>query len=128
MASVRASYLLIPMDMGQSNHLKAYGIAYYAVAGEIEMSWLLNYRGGSFIALYEESKQWDKIGFQTVYRGGNAVSESPITWYTIKTTAIDSAVTNSDILTEDCYDLQGRRVAPNTRGLIITSKGKRINK
>ena len=86
------------------------------------------YRGGSFIALYEESKQWDKIGFQTVYRGGNAVSESPITWYTIKTTAIDSAVTGSDILTEDCYDLQGRRVAPGTRGLVITSKGKRFNK
>ncbi len=48
----RASYLFIPMDMEQSNHLKAYGIAYYAVAHQIDMSWLLNYRGGSFMCSY----------------------------------------------------------------------------
>ena len=48
----RASYLLIPMDLEQSNHLKAYGIAYFAVAHQIDMSWLLNYRGGSFMCPY----------------------------------------------------------------------------
>lgn len=46
------SYLLIPMDNEQSNHLKAYGIAYYAVSNSIDMSWLLNYRGGSFMCAY----------------------------------------------------------------------------
>lgn len=46
------SYILIPMDLEQSNHLKAYGIAYYAVANQIDMSWLLNYRGGSFMCTY----------------------------------------------------------------------------
>ena len=50
--AARASYLFIPMDMEQSNHLKAYGIAYYAVAHQIDMSWLLNYRGGSFMCVY----------------------------------------------------------------------------
>jgi hypothetical protein len=45
----RASYLLIPMDLAQANHLKAYGIAYFAVAHQVDMSWLLNYRGGSFM-------------------------------------------------------------------------------
>jgi hypothetical protein len=44
-----ASYLLIPMDDSQKNHLKAYGMAYWALKGELEIHWLLNYRGGSFM-------------------------------------------------------------------------------
>lgn len=44
-----ASYILIPMDETQKNHLKAYGIAYWALKGELEIQWLLNYRGGSFM-------------------------------------------------------------------------------
>ncbi len=43
------SYLLIPMDYEQKNHLKAYGLAYWALKGELEIHWLLNYRGGSFL-------------------------------------------------------------------------------
>lgn len=43
------SYLLIPMDDSQKNHLKAYGLAYWALKGELEIHWLLNYRGGSFM-------------------------------------------------------------------------------
>lgn len=46
---VQAAYLLIPMDAeSQQNHLKAYGIAYWVLAGGSETWWLLNYRGGSF--------------------------------------------------------------------------------
>ncbi len=37
------------MDETQKNHLKAYGIAYWALKGELEIQWLLNYRGGSFM-------------------------------------------------------------------------------
>jgi hypothetical protein len=43
------SQLLIPMDNTQKNHLKAYGLAYYALKHDIEIYWLLNYRGGSFM-------------------------------------------------------------------------------
>ena len=46
---VFGQYLLIPMDMAQSNHLKAYGIAYMILEKEINVEWLLNYRGGSFL-------------------------------------------------------------------------------
>ena len=49
------THILIPMDLEQSNHLKAYGIAYYAVAHQIDMSWLLNYRGGSFMCVYNDA-------------------------------------------------------------------------
>jgi hypothetical protein len=44
-----AAYILIPMDDSQKNHLKAYGLAYWALKGELEIHWLLNYRGGSFM-------------------------------------------------------------------------------
>ena len=44
-----ASYILIPMDDTQKNHLKSYGIAYWSLQGELEIQWLVNYRGGSFL-------------------------------------------------------------------------------
>ncbi len=47
-ASAQAK-LLIPMDLRQSDHLKAYGVAYWALTKGIEIDWLLNYRGGSFL-------------------------------------------------------------------------------
>jgi hypothetical protein len=42
------------MDNSQKNHLKAYGIAYWTLEREVEVSWLLNYRGGSFMCRYYE--------------------------------------------------------------------------
>jgi hypothetical protein len=47
-----ASRIFIPMDETQSNHLKAYGIAYWALEQNVEVDWLLNYRGGSFMMDY----------------------------------------------------------------------------
>jgi hypothetical protein len=46
----RASFILLPMDdVTQKNHLKAYGITYWAIDKAYKASWLLNYRGGSFL-------------------------------------------------------------------------------
>lgn len=45
----RGNSILIPMDKTQHNHLKAYGIAYFALQREITLDWLLNYRDGSFL-------------------------------------------------------------------------------
>jgi hypothetical protein len=44
-----AGKFLIPMDLKQANHLKAYGIAFWALTKNIEVDWLLNYRSGSFM-------------------------------------------------------------------------------
>lgn len=44
-----ASYILIPMDTYQSNHLKSYGIAYWILNQNQNIKWLLNYRGGAFL-------------------------------------------------------------------------------
>lgn len=45
----KAVYMLIPMDDTQKNHLKAYGITYWVLEKDVEVKWLLNYRGGSFL-------------------------------------------------------------------------------
>ncbi|MBV6444239.1 MAG: asparagine synthetase B [Ignavibacteriales bacterium] len=42
------SKILIPMDLTQTDHLKAYGITYRALEKGYLADWLLNYRGGSF--------------------------------------------------------------------------------
>ncbi|MBQ1409322.1 MAG: asparagine synthetase B [Bacteroidales bacterium] len=53
--SAKATYLLVPMDETQRNHLKAYGIAYYALERDVEVTWLLNYRGGAFMMKYADA-------------------------------------------------------------------------
>lgn len=48
--SAKASFILLPMDeTTQQNHLKAYGITYWCLNKDYKASWLLNYRGGSFL-------------------------------------------------------------------------------
>ena len=43
-----ANQLLIPMDEAQKEHLKAYGATYWLLTQQVEVDWLLNYRGGAF--------------------------------------------------------------------------------
>jgi hypothetical protein len=47
-----AASLLIVMDDAQKNHLKAYGVAFAVLQKDLEVDWLLNYRGGSFLIDY----------------------------------------------------------------------------
>ncbi len=48
-AYVHAGKLYIPMSAdNQTNHLKAYGIAYLALKAGMPVDWLLNYDGGAF--------------------------------------------------------------------------------
>lgn len=56
--------LLIPMDELQKDHLKSYGIAYWALEQNIEVKWLLNYRGGSFLM-----QHYPEIENECVIRG-----------------------------------------------------------
>ena len=57
--------ILIPMDENnQKNHLKSYGLAYWVLQQDIEVDWLLNFRGGSFMLSYHEL-----IEKECIYRG-----------------------------------------------------------
>lgn len=44
-----AQDVLIPMDERQTDHLKAYGTAFWILEQGRDVDWLLNYRGGSFL-------------------------------------------------------------------------------
>ncbi len=57
-AQVQAAYMLLPMDEKQKNHLKAYGLTYWALDAGSECFWLLNYRGGSFA--FKHNKVFEK--------------------------------------------------------------------
>ena len=46
--------ILIPMDETQSNHLKAYGLAFWILEGNTNVDWMLNYKGGSFMVDYQD--------------------------------------------------------------------------
>jgi hypothetical protein len=61
---VSANSIFIPMDEKQTDHLKAYGIAYWILKNNIEVEWLFNYRGGSFMCEYNP-----KIQNELVVRG-----------------------------------------------------------
>ncbi len=60
----KASFIFIPMDNSQKNHLKAYGIAYWILQNETEVHWLLNYKGGSF--MYRHSPKFEN---ENIIRG-----------------------------------------------------------
>lgn len=62
--SLLAEKILIPMDLTQTNHLKAYGIAFWVIKNGQTVDWLLNYRGGSFMA-----DASDKIASECRIRG-----------------------------------------------------------
>jgi hypothetical protein len=64
MTAAHSQKILIPMDMVQTDHLKAYGITYRALEKGIKADWLLNYRGGSFMLDYD-----DKLADECYIRG-----------------------------------------------------------
>lgn len=88
----QAAYLLIPMDTKQSNHLKAYGIAYWILQNEIEIDWLLNYRGGSFMV-----KHNPRIQSEMTIRGVSyeIISDGQATQIL---TEISSPASNTDVM------------------------------
>ncbi len=73
-SSVWSQKLLIYMDLKQTDHLKAYGVAYWALDHGVNVEWLLNYRGGSFLMDYnaeiERECRVRGVAFSTV--GGEA--------------------------------------------------------
>ncbi|GAB2983345.1 hypothetical protein GCM10027049_20580 [Mucilaginibacter puniceus] len=51
----KATSILLPMDETQKDHLKSYGIAFWILKNGDTVDWLLNYRGGSFMAKYNKT-------------------------------------------------------------------------
>ena len=53
--AVAQQSVLIPMDLTQTDHLKAYGVVYRSLERGQKIEWLLNYRGGSFLFPYDDA-------------------------------------------------------------------------
>ncbi|MEY2924986.1 MAG: hypothetical protein RLZZ337_1534 [Bacteroidota bacterium] len=87
-----ADKLLIPMDASQKNHLKAYGIAYWVLALDQEVEWLLNYRGGSFLV-----DDYEKIEKECLLRGVSFTTMSENKANQIKDEIANPAV-NADVV------------------------------
>ena len=67
---LQAQFILIPMDLKQTDHLKSYGIAYWILEQNVNVEWLLNYRGGSFLfphsLTFESECRLRGIFFETI--------------------------------------------------------------
>lgn len=68
-----AGYVLIPMDLEQGNHLRAYGVAFHCLEAGENVNWLLNYRGGSFLMEDTQRARLDArllgVDFQVIDEG-----------------------------------------------------------
>ncbi len=94
---VSANSIFISMDEKQTDHLKAYGIAYWLLKNNIEVDWLLNYKGGSFMCKYNP-----KIQNELVIRGVSyeIISEAKVNAII---TEIASPALNYDIMKLEKY-------------------------
>ena len=93
----RANYIFIPMDAQQANHLKAYGIAYWILKQEVEVDWLLNYQGGSFMCQYHPDIQSELTVRGVSYKIISSAQANSII------TEISSPAVNYDIMKLEKY-------------------------
>ncbi len=84
-AALHADKLLIPMDLSQSDHLRAYGVAYRAISNGLDIEWLLNFRGGSFMMAYDRniekdcavnSVRWERVSASDVLQIYQTIEEN----------------------------------------------------
>jgi len=96
-SGLEASSLLIPMDPGQNNHLKAYGLIYWALKQDVPVDWLLNFRGGSFLCRYEQD-----IENELIIRGVSyeVLSDAEVNQLTAQ---ISSPAINQDMMRLEQY-------------------------
>ena len=87
-----ATQILVPMDETQKDHLKSYGVAYWVLQNQLEVDWLLNYRGGSFAFPHAA-----KIENELVVRGVSYSVISDAQYQSIMT-QISSPDVNMDVM------------------------------
>ena len=62
------SKIFIPMDLTQTDHLKAYGVTFNSLKRGLKADWLINYKGGSFMLDYSERVVMDCRIRNVVYK------------------------------------------------------------
>lgn len=84
------------------------------------------YAGGSRVYLNQgitELVTWTKIGVKSIYTGGGESHESQIGWYDLvdywAATGVKGISEDAAATSVNYYDLQGRRVDSNAKGLVL---------
>ncbi|MBN1348068.1 asparagine synthetase B [candidate division KSB1 bacterium] len=87
--------ILIYMDLKQTDHLKAYGVAYWSLERNVNVEWLLNYRGGSFLIDYYQALERELrlrgIGFSIIGAGEVAQIYAEIEENNMETVLLEKA-------------------------------------
>jgi hypothetical protein len=93
-------------------------------AGDFDIPY--NYTDGQFIQVSGTMHTFmsynditDRIGVQVFYKVGDQLNHSALVWYDLKQAAVASAEAPKTVRRVDCFDAQGRRVAPGTKGLVV---------
>ena len=107
-------------EESQRNHLKAYGIAYWILQNEIEVEWLLNYRGGSFLVT-----NYNSIQEECTIRGVNYELITDAKVNAIKTEISDPEVNMEVVKLEKApkiavYTPQGKQPWDDAVTLVLT--------
>ncbi|MDQ3017899.1 MAG: asparagine synthetase B [Bacteroidota bacterium] len=113
---LKASYILLPMDDTQRNHLKAYGITYWILDSGMEAYWLLNYRGGSFAfeynQLFEKECKTRDVSYQVITNGEFAKIRTDISNPEENTETIKLEVAPKIAVYTPDFNNRGERVQP----------------
>ena len=82
-------------------------------------------RAGEMILFYTIQADIKRIGVKSIYTGGGETNESEISWWLVdedyvpdETTAVDGAK-SCKAATVAYFDLQGRKAAPDAKGLLL---------
>lgn len=113
---VQASYLLVPMDLKQKDHLKAYGITWWVLDKGVETYWLLNYRGGSFVfpytTVFEKECQTRGVSYEVIPDGEFARIQRDISNPEINQDVIKLEVAPKIAVYTPDFNQRGERIQP----------------
>ena len=94
-AGVAEAKILVPMDDAQTDHLKAYGLTFWALQKGQRAEWLLNYRGGSFLlgddAVVEREANVRGVAFKKIGGADEATIRATIADENMETVILEKA-------------------------------------
>ena len=109
-----ASKILVPMDLSQTDHLKAYGVAYWCLKYGTKVEWLLNYRGGSFLTddlpQISEVCRLKGVSYETISGADEAGIKSTMEDSNMETVILETVKPDGDIKYR--RDTEGRHYVP----------------
>ncbi|MDZ7878059.1 MAG: asparagine synthetase B [Saprospiraceae bacterium] len=115
-AQIHASVILLPMDVKQKEHLKAYGITFWILQKGIEAHWLLNYRGGSFAfphrVEYEKECKTRNVSYEVISDAQFAGIQNEIANPEINMDDIKLEVAPKIAVYTPQFDEKGKKIQP----------------